>query len=77
MYCIECGAQILENSKFCYHCGKKQTEREPIIKFFRKIRQRLLINMLIILRSQINLFLQFLLQVQIQNKIVKNLLIPS
>lgn len=32
MYCIECGAQIPENSKFCSHCGKKQTEGEPSVK---------------------------------------------
>jgi len=24
MYCIECGAQIPDNSKFCSHCGHKQ-----------------------------------------------------
>ena len=32
MYCIECGAQIPENSKFCSHCGKQQIEGEPSIK---------------------------------------------
>ena len=32
MYCIECGAQIPENSKFCSHCGKKQAEGESSIK---------------------------------------------
>lgn len=32
MYCIECGAQIPDNSKFCPHCGKKQIEGEPSIK---------------------------------------------
>jgi hypothetical protein len=32
MYCIECGAQIPDNSKFCPHCGKKQTEGEPTFK---------------------------------------------
>jgi Fe2+ transport system protein B len=32
MYCIECGAQIPDNSKFCPHCGKKQTESEPTLK---------------------------------------------
>ena len=32
MYCIECGAQIPDNSKFCSHCGKKQTEGEPSFK---------------------------------------------
>ena len=32
MYCIECGAQIPDNSKFCSHCGKNQTESEPTLK---------------------------------------------
>ena len=32
MYCIECGAQIPKNSKFCSYCGKKQTEGEPSAK---------------------------------------------
>jgi|TARA_B110000908_G_C9870766_1_gene278256 hypothetical protein len=32
MYCIECGAQIPDNSKFCSHCGHKQTEGEPSMK---------------------------------------------
>lgn len=32
MYCIECGAQIPDNSKFCSHCGKKQSESEPTLK---------------------------------------------
>lgn len=32
MYCIECGAQIPDNSKFCSHCGQKQTEAEPSFK---------------------------------------------
>jgi ribosomal protein L40E len=32
MYCIECGAQIPDNSKFCPHCGKKQDQGEPKIK---------------------------------------------
>lgn len=32
MYCIECGSQIPENSKFCSHCGHKQTEKEPSLK---------------------------------------------
>jgi hypothetical protein len=32
MYCIECGAQIPDNSKFCSHCGQKQTEAEPSLK---------------------------------------------
>lgn len=32
MFCIECGAQIPDNSKFCSHCGHKQTEGEPSLK---------------------------------------------
>jgi hypothetical protein len=28
MYCIECGAQIPDNSKYCSHCGKPQNEGE-------------------------------------------------
>ena len=32
MYCIECGAQIPDNSKFCSHCGHKQTEGKPSLK---------------------------------------------
>ena len=32
MYCIECGAQIPVNSKFCSHCGQKQTLGEPSTK---------------------------------------------
>ncbi len=32
MYCIECGAQIPENSKFCSHCGKQQIAGEPSVK---------------------------------------------
>ncbi len=32
MYCIECGAQIPDNSKFCSHCGHKQTEGEASLK---------------------------------------------
>ncbi len=32
MYCIECGAQIPENSKFCSHCGKQQTTGESSVK---------------------------------------------
>lgn len=32
MYCIECGAQIPENSKFYSHCGQSQSEVEPSIK---------------------------------------------
>lgn len=32
MFCIECGAQIPDNSKFCPHCGKKQNEGEPSLK---------------------------------------------
>ncbi|MBC8485768.1 MAG: zinc ribbon domain-containing protein [Bacteroidetes bacterium] len=32
MYCIECGAEIPDNSKFCPHCGKKQELGELTIK---------------------------------------------
>ena len=32
MYCIECGAQIPVNSKFCSHCGQNQTEGATSIK---------------------------------------------
>lgn len=32
MYCIECGAQIPDNSKFCPHCGHKQIEGETSLK---------------------------------------------
>jgi hypothetical protein len=32
MYCIECGAKIPDNSKFCPHCGNKQSEGEVSLK---------------------------------------------
>jgi hypothetical protein len=32
MFCIECGTQILENSKFCPHCGKSQIDFEHLLK---------------------------------------------
>lgn len=32
MYCIECGAQIPDNSKFCSHCGQSQNEAKPSLK---------------------------------------------
>ena len=32
MYCIECGAQIPDNSKFCQHCGKSQLQGEQSVK---------------------------------------------
>jgi acetyltransferase-like isoleucine patch superfamily enzyme len=32
MYCIECGVQIPDNSKFCSQCGKPQIEGEPSLK---------------------------------------------
>ncbi len=32
MYCIDCGTQITDNSKFCPHCGKKQPVDEPNFK---------------------------------------------
>ena len=31
MYCIECGVQIPDNSKFCSHCGKNQSGSEPTL----------------------------------------------
>ncbi len=42
MYCIECGAQIPENSKFCSHCGKPQNEAEPSIK--EKVAEKIIEN---------------------------------
>jgi hypothetical protein len=32
MYCIECGAQIPDNSKFCSCCGHKQADGDPSFK---------------------------------------------
>ena len=32
MYCIECGKQIPEKSKFCQHCGSSQDEMEITLK---------------------------------------------
>jgi hypothetical protein len=32
MYCIDCGAKIPNNSKFCSYCGKKQSEGEQSLK---------------------------------------------
>ena len=32
MFCIECGASIPENSKFCPNCGKKQIGEEQSFK---------------------------------------------
>jgi hypothetical protein len=32
MYCIECGAQIPDNSKFCSNCGHNQTVVNSLIK---------------------------------------------
>ena len=32
MYCIEYGEQIPDNSKYCSHYGKPQSESEPSIK---------------------------------------------
>ena len=42
MYCIECGAQIPDNSKFCSHCGKPQNEAEPSIK--EKVAEKIIEN---------------------------------
>ncbi len=32
MYCIECGKQIPNNSKFCSHCGHPQNEGKSSVK---------------------------------------------
>jgi len=42
MYCIECGAQIPDNSKFCSHCGHKQIEAEPSLK--EKVAEKIIEN---------------------------------
>lgn len=42
MYCIECGAQIPDNSKFCSHCGHKQTEGAPSLK--EKVAEKIIEN---------------------------------
>lgn len=42
MYCIECGAQIPDNSKFCSHCGKPQNEAEPSMK--EKVAEKIIEN---------------------------------
>lgn len=42
MYCIECGANIPENSKFCSLCGKKQTEAVSSIN--QQIAERIIEN---------------------------------
>ena len=42
MYCIECGAQIPDNSKFCSHCGKPQNEAETSIK--EKVAEKIIEN---------------------------------
>ena len=42
MYCIDCGAQIPDNSKFCSHCGHKQTEGEPSLK--EKVAEKIIEN---------------------------------
>lgn len=42
MYCIECGAQIPDNSKFCSHCGKPQSEAEPSMK--EKVAEKIIEN---------------------------------
>lgn len=42
MFCIECGAQIPENSKFCPHCGKPQRKAEPSIK--EKVAEKIIEN---------------------------------
>lgn len=42
MYCIECGTQIPDNSKFCSHCGKAQNEAEPLVK--EKVAEKIIEN---------------------------------
>jgi hypothetical protein len=42
MYCIECGAQIPDNSKFCSHCGKPQSQAEPSMK--EKVAEKIIEN---------------------------------
>ncbi len=42
MYCIDCGSQIPDNSKFCSHCGKPQNESEPTIK--EKVAEKIIEN---------------------------------
>ncbi len=42
MYCIECGAQIPDNSKFCSHCGKPQNEADPSVK--EKVAEKIIQN---------------------------------
>ena len=42
MYCIECGAQIPDNSKFCSHCGKPQDKVEPSVK--EKVAEKIIEN---------------------------------
>lgn len=42
MYCIECGAQIPDNSKFCSHCGKSQNEEEASLK--EKVAEKIIEN---------------------------------
>jgi hypothetical protein len=36
MNCIECGAEILDTSKFCQYCGIKKNEGESTISFDEK-----------------------------------------
>lgn len=42
MYCIECGAQIPDKSKFCSHCGYKQSEAETSLK--EKVAEKIIEN---------------------------------
>ena len=42
MYCIECGAQIPNNSKFCSHCGKPQDQAEATVK--EKVAEKIIEN---------------------------------
>ena len=45
MYCIECGAQIPDNSKFCSHCGKPQDKAEPTVK--EKVAEKIIENAIV------------------------------
>lgn len=61
MYCIECGTQIPDNSKFCSHCGKPQNEVEPSVK--EKVEEKIIENEIVrqvVQEQKKNLDYQFL-----------------
>lgn len=31
MYCVNCGFEIMEGSKFCSECGTRVVQKEPIV----------------------------------------------